>query len=26
VILLKELFGNATAEKVLLYLEHYGEG
>jgi hypothetical protein len=24
--LLKELFGNATAEKVLLYLEHYGEG
>ena len=24
--MLKELFGTATAEKVLLYLEHYGEG
>lgn len=24
--MLKELFGNATAEKVLLYLERYGEG
>ncbi len=24
--MLDALFGNATAEKVLLYLEHYGEG
>ena len=24
--MLEGLFGNATAEKVLLYLEHYGEG
>lgn len=24
--MLEDLFGNATAEKVLLYLEHYGEG
>jgi len=23
---LEELFGNATAEKVLLYIEHYGDG